>query len=140
MTMLASRDRTGSAGALRWLADAYARYAHIVLDQLTALEAGDLDRVASLGAQRDALAAEIDGHTPVEQPIGPAAERLLAEMRHHLLRATEADRSLRKRLRDLRAESKEAIDEAGRAADRTAEVGKSYAPPTAPGGRIDVSF
>jgi hypothetical protein len=140
MTVLASRDRAGPAGALRWLADAYARYAHLVLDQLKALDDGDLDRVASLAAQRDALAAEIDGRSDLERPLGPAADRLLAEVRHNLLRATEADRSLRRRLRDLRAESKDAIDEAARTADRTAAIGRSYAPPTAPGGRIDVSF
>lgn len=140
MTTLASRDRAGSAGALRWLADAWARYAHLVLAQVKALDEGDLDRVATLAAERAALASEIEGRNPADQPQGPAADRLLAEVRHNLLRATEADRSLRLRLRELRAESKEAIDEAGRAADRTAEIGRSYAPPTAPGGRLDVSF
>lgn len=140
MTALASRDRTGQAGALRWLADAYARYAHLVLAQLQALDTGDLDRVATLAAQRDALAGEIDGRKPLAELDGAAADRFLAEARHNLMRAAEADRSLRRRLRELKQESREAIDGAARAAERTAAIGRSYAPPTAPGGRLDVSF
>ena len=140
MTVSASRDRTGSAGALRWLADAYARYAHLVLDQLRALDNGDLDRVATLAAERAALAGQIDGREPPAELEDPAAQRLLDEVRLNLARAADADRSFRRRLRELTIESRTAIDEAGRTAARTAEVGRSYAPPAVPGGRLDVSF
>ena len=140
MTTLASREVTGPAGALRWLADAYARYAHLVIAQLEALDDGDLDRFAGLAVERDALATTIDGQKPALSDLGPAADRILAEARHNLMRAADADRSLRRRLSEMSAESRAAIGEAAKAADRTAEIGRSYAPPTAPGGRLDVSF
>jgi hypothetical protein len=57
-----------------------------------------------------------------------------------LTRAADADRLFRRRLRELRTEARGSIDDAARAAERTADVGRSYAPPSAPGGRLDVSF
>lgn len=140
MNALATPARTGSAGALRWLADAYARYAHLVLDQLQALEDGDLDRVATLASERDKLAGEIDGRDPIPGPDEPGAVGLRAEVGLSLTRAADADRLFRRRLRELRTEARGSIDDAARAAERTADVGRSYAPPSAPGGRLDVSF
>ncbi|MGH7506402.1 MAG: hypothetical protein ACRELX_12155, partial [Longimicrobiales bacterium] len=84
------RPRTQDAGTLRWLADAYARYAHLVVAQLEALDEGDIGRVQSLALERDALALEIDGAEPAETLTTPGAAPALAEVRQAVARAAKA--------------------------------------------------
>jgi hypothetical protein len=136
----APRERDRPAGGLRVLADAYARYAHLVHSQLQALDQGDLDLLAALAAERDALAVEIDGGPTHPVTAAPGDEPLLAEARGHLQRAAEADRSLRRRLRELQTETRGAIHDADQAATRVATVTRSYAPMAQTGGRLDVSL
>lgn len=134
------RAAPAAGGSLRWLADAYARYAHLVLAQIQALDEGDVDRVESLAAERSALAAEIDGADAARALETPGGERLLAAVRHALTRAAEADARLRRRLGELRSETREAIGETDHAAQRIATLARSYGNPAPNGSRIDLSL
>jgi chromosome segregation ATPase len=129
-----------AAGPLRWLADAYARYAHLILAQIHALEEGDVARVEALAAERSELAAEIDGADAARVSEMPGTERLLAAVRQALARAAEADARLRARLGELRTETREAIGQTDHAAERIATLARSYAKPSPVGARLDRSF
>lgn len=123
---------------LRRKRDGYARYAEIVHAQLEALNADDMDAFARLAVVRDALAVRIDSGEEIETESVPRGEsaghdhaaglrgggaaldraegpetaaRLLTEARHHLEMCLERDEQLRLRLRAMREETREAIQE-----------------------------
>jgi hypothetical protein len=140
VSTLARPVRNRPEGGLRWLADAYARYAHLVHAQLLALDDGDLERVASLATERDALASEIDGRKAGDDPLPVGADRLAAEVHASLQRAADADRTLRRRLRELRGEALDAVRASEDATDKAVAAARSYTSTAASGTRLDVSL
>jgi hypothetical protein len=140
VSTLASPHRVRPEGGLRWLADAYARYAHLVHAQLTALDENDLERVASLASERDALASEIDGRNAAEAAVRGVTDRLVDDVRASLQRAADADRALRRRLRELRGEAMDAVRANEGQAEKAVSAARSYTAAAAAGTRLDVSL
>jgi hypothetical protein len=140
VSTLARTQAARPDGGLRWLADAYARYAHLVHAQLRALDEGDLDRVASLASERDALASEIDGRHAADPPFLSASDRQAEDVRASLQRAADADRALRLRLRELRGQAHDAVRASDQSTEKAITAARSYANTAATGTRLDVSL
>lgn len=114
------------------LADAYARYAGLVVAQLEALEAGDLDALEPLARRRAELAGEIE-RTAAE---APDAARSDVAARVQLERCHTADVRLRARLGTLRADALAAVRRIG----RDTAAARSYVNSALPGARLDVEL
>lgn len=128
---------TRSVGALRRRRAGYARYAELIVAQIEAVDADDLDRFRSLAEERDELARRIDadedpgvgaagGDEDADEALAMAAlgglayghtadegarevEHLLGEVRLLLERCREHDARLREKLARLRDETRESI-------------------------------
>ncbi len=116
--------------ALR-LADAFERYATLIVAQLQALEQGDLDALEPLGQERDTLAGEIDSllnEAPhlAEQP----------DARLQLQRCNAADQRFRARLAVLRGDTRTAVLRER----QDAEAMRVYAGAEPPGSRLDIEL
>lgn len=114
------------------LADAYARYAGLVVAQLEALEAGDLEALEPLARRRADLAGEIE-----QAAAGvPDAARYAVDVRVQLERCHAADVRLRARLGTLRADALAAVRRIG----RDTAAARSYVHAALPGARLDVEL
>ncbi len=114
------------------LADAYARYAALIIAQLEALEAGDIEALEPLARQRADVAGEIEETTAA---AGDEARTDVAA-RVQLERCHAADVRLRARLGTLRADALAAVRRIG----RDAAAARSYIDVAPPGARLDVEL
>lgn len=116
------------------LADAFGRYAELLVKQLEALDAGDLDAFTRLAAARDAVATRIDA---LEHPEEVAdGDPDVEEVRRQLLRCAGMDARLRQRLAALRTG---ALDDV-RDADRARSASSGYGSVAATGSHVDFTF
>jgi hypothetical protein len=116
------------------LADAFGRYAELLVKQLEALDAGDLDAFAQLASARDAVAHRID---TLEHPADVGdGDPDVEEVRRQLRRCAEMDARLRQRLAALRTG---ALDDV-RDADRARSASAGYGSVAATGSHVDFTF
>ncbi len=92
--------------------DLYARYARLIDDQVLAVDSGNMDRFQELAEARDQIQealAEDDGSLPSAEALDPENRRLLESVRQDLRAALARDQELRKRLGELREETREQV-------------------------------
>lgn len=105
-----------SIGALRRRRAGYARYADLIVAQIDAIQAEDLERFRSLAEERDAVARQID-EAPEQEADGTEEDRvdpdeidrLMGEVRLLLERCREHDARLRDQITRMRDEAREAL-------------------------------
>lgn len=114
------------------LADAYGRYAALILDQLAAVEADDPAAFERLAGERDKLAGTIESIQKDLEPGANGFDSVLAQLEACLA----ADLKLRARLEALHAESRESA----RRLDANRAAIRSYAQPVAGKTRVDLSL
>jgi hypothetical protein len=126
--------RAATISPLEPRADAFGRYAELLVKQLEALDAGDLDAFARLATARDAVATRIDTLEHPDEIVDddPDAE----EVRRQLRRCAEMDARLRQRLAALRTG---ALDDV-RDADRARSARSGYGSVAATGAHVDFTF
>ncbi len=94
------------AARLRQWAEAYARYAALVREQVEALRRDDLSRLHALAAERDGLQERIrswGAFPPLVEELGVEGRRVLEEVTAHLREALAQDEVLRGLLVEVRA-------------------------------------
>ncbi len=131
-------------GALRRRRAGYARYADLIVAQIEALQAEDLERYRSLAEERDELARqidavqgpEVDGAEDEDRVDPDEIDRLMGEVRLLLERCREHDARLRDQITRMRDEARDALGQLER---RRPHV-EAYVRAPDPATRFDVRF
>ncbi|MFS8636626.1 MAG: hypothetical protein FWJ74_00980 [Gemmatimonadota bacterium] len=109
-------------GALRLRRAGYARYAELIVAQIEALRADDLERFRALAEERDAVARRIDaivdddltGDDSEDRANREEVDRLIGEVRLLLEQCRDHDQQLREELARMRDEAREALGDLDR--------------------------
>lgn len=111
-----------AVGALRRRRAGYAQYAELMVAQIEALRADDLERFQALAEERDAVARRIDAIVDDEpddadsedQSDREEIERLIGEVRLLLEQCREHDARLREEIVRLRDDARDALGQLDR--------------------------